>query len=598
MQFRHFFDVAAMALLMAAPAPAQTGVNVLVVANESAPGAVDIARRYMSSRRVPDDQLVLIHTPLAAEIARPDFDRQIQAPVAAWLAARSRQDRIHYIVLTRGIPLRIAGSTGRNGTVASVDSELTLLYRRMTGAAVPLAGPIENPYYAAHPDGGTPRPFNHAAYDIYLVTRLDGFTVADALGLIDRGAAPAADGQIVLDAPSRTSDPRYQWFDAAAASLSTMATRVVHETTSRAVDTDAGVLGYYSWGSNDPALGVRSPRLTFVPGAIAGMFLSSDARTFTEPPAGWTPGESGTATAYAGSAQSLIGDFVRAGVTGVSGQVEEPFLDGAVRPDVLFPSYLHGYNLAESYYRALPYLSWQTIIVGDPLCAPSGVAAGSADEADPPIDPETELPAQFSKRRLAAIQGTFLPAAVKRLMRSESRSARSDRAGTIEALKEAVAADSTLSPAWRLLAVTYEQERRYAEANDAYRQILAHDRNDIIALNNLAYNIAAREGHPDEALPLATRASTLAKGNPTIDDTLGWVHHLLGNTEEALRLLAPAARALPQNADVQLHAAAAYAAAGRMEEAAKALAAAAELDAALKEGAEFQDVQRAIRRGP
>ena len=52
---------------------------------------------------------------------------------AAWLGRQGAQDRILYIVLTKGLPLRIDGTAGRQGTVSSVDSELTLLYRKMTG---------------------------------------------------------------------------------------------------------------------------------------------------------------------------------------------------------------------------------------------------------------------------------------------------------------------------------------------------------------------------------------------------------------------------------------------------------------------------------
>ena len=39
------------------------------------------------------------------------------------------------------------------------------------------------------------------------------------------------------------------------------------------------------------------------------------------------------------------------------------------RPDLLLPAYYQGRNLAESYYLAIPRLSWQNIVVGDPLCA-------------------------------------------------------------------------------------------------------------------------------------------------------------------------------------------------------------------------------------
>jgi uncharacterized protein (TIGR03790 family) len=57
------------------------------------------------------------------------------------------------------------------------------------------------------------------------------------------------------------------------------------------------------------------------------------------------------------------------GATGASGNVYEPFLAGCARPDYLLPAYFHGRNLAESYYLSLPWLSWQGIVLGDPLCA-------------------------------------------------------------------------------------------------------------------------------------------------------------------------------------------------------------------------------------
>jgi len=38
------------------------------------------------------------------------------------------------------------------------------------------------------------------------------------------------------------------------------------------------------------------------------------------------------------------------------------------RPDILFPAYLKGRNLAESYYLSIPGLSWQNVVLGDPLC--------------------------------------------------------------------------------------------------------------------------------------------------------------------------------------------------------------------------------------
>jgi uncharacterized protein (TIGR03790 family) len=147
--------------------------------------------------------------------------------------------------------------------------------------------------------------------------------------------------------------------------------RVVFESTRGPAATDAPVVGYYSWGSNDTALRTRDVGMNFVAGAIGGTFVSTDGRTFTEPPKDWVPGPTDTPLGLFGSgSQSLAGDLIRRGLTGASAHVAEPFIDATIRPQVLFPAYLAGFNLAESFYLAMPYLSWETIVIGDPLCAP------------------------------------------------------------------------------------------------------------------------------------------------------------------------------------------------------------------------------------
>jgi uncharacterized protein (TIGR03790 family) len=594
------FSVAALVAFCCAcavPASAQTGDNVLVVANTSAAGSVEIAERYVAARKVPADHLLRVKASSAVQIARDEYEREIQEPVSAWLFKNAAQDRILYIVLTRGMPLRIAGTAGRSGTTASVDSEMAVMYRRLTGAPVAPNGPVPNPYFLADGAVEQAKPFTHAAFDIYLVTRLDGFTVADALALIDRGLAPARTGRIVLDEPPSTGDLRSTWFDAAATRLaaSGLADRVVHDATSRALTKEADVLGYASWGSNDPALEMRQPELTFVNGALASMVLSSDARTFAEPPDTWKPSHSSLQANYAGSNQSLIGDLIRQGITGVAGQVSEPYLDGAIRPDVLFPAYVRGFNLAEAFYMAMPYVSWQTVVVGDPLCAPFRSPSLTLADPDPALDPETELPARFSARRLAAVQRPGAdPALMKLMLLADTRRARGDFAGAVQALQQAVGKDATSLDAWRTLGTAFESATRFSDAADAYRRTLDLDRNDVVALNNLAYIMAVRENRPQEALPLATRAATLSRNNPTVSDTLGWIHYLTGNKEEALRLLTVASRALPAHPEVQFHAAVVFGATGRLEDAAKALKIATDLDSSFKDRPEATELERKI----
>ena len=100
-------------------------------------------------------------------------------------------------------------------------------------------------------------------------------------------------------------------------------------------------------------------------------FVSTDGRTFERPSARWTPGDSWSNPLrfFAGSPQALAADYILEGATGASGHVDEPYLTMTPRPDLLLPAYYKGRNLAESYYLAIPALSWQNIVLGDPLCS-------------------------------------------------------------------------------------------------------------------------------------------------------------------------------------------------------------------------------------
>ena len=104
-------------------------------------------------------------------------------------------------MLTKGVPLKIRGTGGPRGTQASVDSELALLYRELIQGPAPPEGPVPNPYFHA----SATAPFNRADHDIYLVTRLDGYTWEDIRGLVDRAIAPARYGKFV----SLTKEPHY-----------------------------------------------------------------------------------------------------------------------------------------------------------------------------------------------------------------------------------------------------------------------------------------------------------------------------------------------------------------------------------------------------
>lgn len=570
-------------LTTAATARAQTGANVLVVINSSSAASETIGRHYAARRAVPAHNVCAVPLPLAESVSREVYDTQIDQPVWQCIATRQAHDRILYIVLTKDVPIRISGTSGRSGTGASVDSELTLLYRRRTDAAVPVVGFVPNPYFATDASLAV-EAFSHRANDVYLVTRLDGYTVEDALGLIDRAAEPTAEGVFVLGARTSSVDLMPNKWLVAAGERLTARGLAVHEDSTKPAGGAPRVLGYYSWGSNDEASRRRSWDFTFAPGALGGMFVSTDARTFKQPPASWRPSD-GSSEPFAGTSESLLADVIHAGITGASGNVDEPYLDASIRPDILFPAYASGRNLAESFYAAMPYLSWQAIVVGDPLCAAFPRAALGTDDTDPPIDAATELPSYFAQRQLKTIYPELARPAATAFIRFQYRSLRLDSAGARQALEDAIAAEPRFIPARVELAVMDERAGDWAGAIAQYRAILVYSPNDPLALNNLAYALATHEHRPDEALPLAERATTAARTDPSLLggtstlnyytlgshrreplipftlDTLAWVQHLLGRDVEAANTLQQIhAAGGPKTAEMMWHAAAIYAA--------------------------------------
>lgn len=593
--------LAALWLSAAGPALAQTGANVLVVVNDASADSARIGSAYAAARSVPADHVVHLQTATAESIDRQDFVRSIEAPIAAWITRHGLQDQILFIVLTKGVPLRVNGTGGPQGTVASVDSELTLLYRKLVGTETVAAGRTANPYFlAARPIAEASR-FTRRTSDIYLVTRLDAFSADEAVALVDRGAKAGRDGQIVLDQRATFLDRGGDtWLDEAAARVNALAPgRAVVERTRALATAPAPVLGYYSWGSNDPANRLRGAGLAFAPGAIGGLFVSTDGRTFSRPPEAWRPGPSAERGGYFGSgSQSLAADLIHDGITGVSAHVDEPYLDATIRPQILFPAYLSGFTLAESFYLAMPFLSWQTIIVGDPLAAPFQSRALADAEIHQGVDDATGLPALFAARRLDLLARSGLNReALTLFLRAQTLAAR-DRTADIEApLSRAVDLEPRLTAADLQLADYYESRGLHEKARARYTRILTVEPDHAIALNNLAYSLAVHANQPAQALPTAERAFRLSRV-PNVADTLAWIHHLMGNDRAASPLIENAVAEAPTSVDLLIHAAVIRAALGETTRARAALDAARRIDASVAGRAEVQALAAILDAAP
>ncbi len=330
-----------------------------------------------------------------------DYTAKIEWPVRDYLAAHTKID---FIVVTKGIPIRITGAAWGSCDEhsrepenirghPSVDSYLAALdYTNVPGALkINIAGSgaigcaYSNRYWNAT------EPFSHAKFGGYLVTRLDGYTEADARALVSRAlvaekniAEIVKQGKVLLDVEpifglgDKASQPgpitnvniltesAWSEFNAdlrhAYDVLTNRGVPVELDLTTKFIGGRSNLLGYFSWGSNDERSWkgneFYSPEaylsLYFAPGALSDTAVSTSARTFLPTKGG----------------QSLMTDLIAHGLTGAKGYTDEPELQGIASPTIVFERYTSGYTLAESFYAASHFVCWEDVVIGDPLCSP------------------------------------------------------------------------------------------------------------------------------------------------------------------------------------------------------------------------------------
>ena len=203
-------------------------------------------------------------------------------------------------MLTKGIPIRIADAPGRGlgDNRPSLDSYLAAMdYDKSPGGeSIHLSdsGFTGTAWANRYWDGSGP--FSHAKYGGHLVTRLDGYTEADAKALTTRSLAaeqpgkPAVAGKVLLDTcpdfgyADRKNQPRPVTSDSGELNFNEYNAdmqRAAEILQSRSVpveltQTDAftgnrkGLLGYVSWGSNDRHYDAAAYHsLRFAPGPSA-----------------------------------------------------------------------------------------------------------------------------------------------------------------------------------------------------------------------------------------------------------------------------------------------------------------------------------------
>jgi uncharacterized protein (TIGR03790 family) len=281
--------------------------------------------------------------------------------------------RISYLVTCRGVPLRIshdpllpdetkplADKPEFRTNQGAVDSELSLL----AGGNYNLNAFVRNPLFLNE------RPSSFDLAQIVKVTRLDGPMAADVLALVDRTLEAERHG-LLGRAYVDQRGPHAQgnhWFEAVAKQLGELNFETEVNGASGAFPVtarlDAPVL-YFGWYAENVNGPFTLPNFRLPPGAIAQHIHSFSAHTLRSATAGWA------------------GPLVARGAAVTIGAVFEPYLELMHQPQLFLRLLAQGRTVGEAAYFSVPALSWQNVVIGDPLYRPFAVSAAQqwADRA-------------------------------------------------------------------------------------------------------------------------------------------------------------------------------------------------------------------------
>ena len=358
-------------LLLVHRAHALDASNVLVLYNSASSDSSTIAQHYASVH--PGVTLLgLSNVPAGEEISAQSYLTNIRPQVIAGLTSN-----IDVIVTTKGLPLRIdsGNKPAGNGSwnwkrYSSLESELTRVDTIGTvdqmGDQYWAIGQDGQPALASNPYYKSAQSFDHDVYGTRLTARLDGFSVADVVGSIDRaqqavvGSSPSPIRFVVDDDPTKTYD---QMPSLANQVLAPRSMGYQYDNTSSFLGTsDGNVIGYVSHGNNQastPAGYIRDSQngLSFqiADGAVFHTWESYNGYSFVE--GGNRAG------------QGLVGEWLARGGSAAIGHVEEPGASvfNVANDDQIFRMMLDGYSWAEAAWGSLRQLSYVNTVVGDPL---------------------------------------------------------------------------------------------------------------------------------------------------------------------------------------------------------------------------------------
>ena len=328
--------------------------DVLLVTNTNSPDSIEVSNYYIQTRGITHQLNISVTTDEVIPFAT--FSSEIRQPIETYLTENDLVNSINYIVLAKELPLRVDNSGG----CKSVDSMLTLILSANSNKIENGLGcdPISEGYFGfQNPMYNKETHASKTYYDIYIVARLEGYTVQDVKNAMGSSTIYQNTGSFLLDQQISNPQGYWQYFDRLLGNANDFfITRGILSIfdESPTFRTNLGDLsGYYSFGSNDWDANPDSSKwnLEFNPGSIGDTAVSTSGRSFS-------PG-----TPYG---QSLIADLIAGKISFVKGYVYEPYSSAISHPEIVLNRYASDYDAGESMYMGSPKINWMDIYVGDP----------------------------------------------------------------------------------------------------------------------------------------------------------------------------------------------------------------------------------------
>ncbi len=338
------------------------------------------------------------------EILAQEYLDDIRRPILEYLNSQGWGSEIDTFVTTKGLPLRIDAGADPNPSpqsnwarYSSLESELTRIDtissveemgdQNFSAAILDVPGvKPANPYYLGLEfdlfTGGLlpyegPEGFDRSDpvnENIRLTSRLDGYTLQDVFGLIDRSqktfVIPFAQAVVVDDHPGSPVSSETEMTNLALNILPSRNQLAVYDATNSPIlASSSPVIGYVSLGTHSGLTPggpgnldqtgyiVEDLNFEYANGAVFLTYESFNAYSFD------------SASVSPQTYQGQVAQWIAAGGTAAVGNVAEPTanVSTVTNEDIMFDMLLSGYTLAEAAWAATRQLSFVNTVVGDPL---------------------------------------------------------------------------------------------------------------------------------------------------------------------------------------------------------------------------------------